>query len=810
VIDKIKRKITWVKSSNFLAGLALFFASLLFFYDLFDGRNLLTERDLGPYFIPPRFFWVESIKQGDFPLWNPYQFSGHPFFANPQHAILYPLNTLFFLLPFDVAFNAIIILHFFLGGLFTYLFLKDLKANTTGSLISGLVFMLSGYLLSVHSLLNTLLSVIWTPLIMMYFRRAILSPGLKNEILTSVFITISFLGGGIEVVYGNFIILLSMVIFFSPDGETQRRGQWKKICLGVRSLLIISILFFLLSAVQLLPFLELFHHSIRGSGISYQEATTWSLAPKDVILFFLPDAYGYFLDMKKYWINQCWFKTLYTGGLPFILSLIFFLSSEREKSGMNGLGKSRKFYLFLMIFSIFLALGKYNPFYLYVFKYIPFFNGLRYPVKFLYIFILVLSITAGLGFQRLTESLKESGGRRLKNILIIFSLIFGLFLLFLVINHNGIEQFLKLRKIDFPDFNYLSVNLFHIKRFFFYIALFFLLLRIGDGVRWKGWAKLLLIFFLTADLFGNMGYYGKEKTSDYFEKNKILEIISSDQGDFRIVSTPKTTSFDTPILIAKASHLDILKEKSLPSLNVIYRLHDIWGIDVIHLKRVDDLYKAFTSTPSISTTNLLDLYSVKYIVSITPLGENPRFELVYAGLEGLQGRRKDLLKENTIKLYRYRNAFPRGFFVKDFNVMEDSRKILSAMIRKKFDPRKEVYLEERPTWTVTEGRPYKNNGLTKKVKFISESNNRLQLLVRTRKKGLLVLSDTYFPGWKVFVNGKKEKVYRANYNFRSIPLKAGKYDIQFIYDPITFKIGIFVSLFTLAGIIIYFVKKMSR
>ena len=214
--DKIKGKTKWVRSTDFLAGLTLFFASLLFFYDLFGGRYLLTERDLGPYFIPPRFFWVESIKHGDFPLWNPYQFSGHPFFANPQHAILYPFNGLFFLLPFDVAFNAIIILHFFLGGLFTYLFLKDLKVNSTGALISGLIFMLSGYLLSVHSLLTILLSSVWTPLIMMFFRRAINGQGFKNEIFTAIFITISFLGGGIEIVYGNFFVLLFMVIF-SPS-----------------------------------------------------------------------------------------------------------------------------------------------------------------------------------------------------------------------------------------------------------------------------------------------------------------------------------------------------------------------------------------------------------------------------------------------------------------------------------------------------------------------------------------------------------------------------------------------------------------
>jgi hypothetical protein len=160
MINSIKGIVKGVKSTDFLAGLALFFAAILFFYDIFTGRWLFTERDLAPYFIPPRFFWVESIINGDFPLWNPYQFSGHPFFANPQYTVLYPFNGLFLILPFDVAFNAIIILHFFLGGLFTYLLLRDLKAGSTGSIISAVIFMLSGYLLSLHSLLTILLSVI--------------------------------------------------------------------------------------------------------------------------------------------------------------------------------------------------------------------------------------------------------------------------------------------------------------------------------------------------------------------------------------------------------------------------------------------------------------------------------------------------------------------------------------------------------------------------------------------------------------------------------------------------------------------------
>ncbi|MFB3887247.1 MAG: hypothetical protein ACE144_18640, partial [Thermodesulfobacteriota bacterium] len=675
MINKTEKKTGWVKSTDVLAGLAFFLTSLFFFYDLLVGRYLLTERDLGSYFIPPRFFWVESIKHGEFPLWNPYQFSGHPFFANPQHAVLYPFNSLFFLLPFDLAFNAVILLHFFLGGLFTYFLLRDSRVSPTGSLLSGLIFMLSGYLLSVHSLLTILLSVIWTPLIMIFCRRAMVQPGLKNEIFTAIFITLSFLGGGIEIVYGNFFLLFFMMIFsFSPMGGhsgpslqyTNEVGEtlcglpkWKVACSRCRSLFIVSVIFLFLSAVQLVPFLELFHHSIRGSGISYSEATIWSFAPKDALLFFLPDVYGYFLDMKKYWVNQCWFKTLYTGGLPFILSLIFFIFGRPTGEPDRGVPQEaatgnrhdrgsifdggRKFYAAIILFSLFLSLGQYNPLYPYVFKYFPFFNGIRYPVKFLYLFILFVSVTAGLGFQRLTEFSRERGHRGFKNILIFFSLLSGLFLLFSAIGHKEVEQFLQGRGIDFPDFNHLAVNLFHAKRFLFYLTIFFLFLRIGHEARWKGWARILLLFFLAGDLFGNMGFYGKEESSAYFKKTKIQETVSLDKGSFRVFATAKTISPDTPILIGEGSLLDFFREKHLPSLNMLHRLHDLWGIDVIRLKRVDVLYKLFTITPSISATNLIDLYGVKYVISAVPIEKEPCFELIYSRLEGLQGKKEDLL-----------------------------------------------------------------------------------------------------------------------------------------------------------------------
>jgi hypothetical protein len=270
---------------------------------------------------------------------------------------------------------------------------------------------------------------------------------------------------------------------------------------------------------------------------------------------------------------------------------------------------------------------------------------------------------------------------------------------------------------------------------------------------------------------------------------------------------------DSTILINDPTYSNLLKERNLPSMNLFYSLHDIWGIDVIRVKRTDELYRIFIAAPSISTTHLIDLYGVKYITSVTPLEEKNKFELIYARLEGLQGKMKDLLKKNTIKLYKNRSPLPRAWLVRDFKVL-DSKTILSRMTSKDFRPDREVLLEEKPKWggeaiggrrgpplrkTNDVGEPL--SGLSQSVEIISESNNRLRLRVKAKEDALLLLSDTYYPGWKAFVDGTPQKIYQADYAFRAVPLNPGTHRVEFIYDPMSFKLGVGVTILGILGCI---------
>src|SRR6266446_1766036 len=61
---------------------------------------------------------------GHFPLWNPYLFGGMPYVAAMHGDIFYPTFLLRMVLPTDVAMTLGLIIQVFLGGCFTYLFLR--------------------------------------------------------------------------------------------------------------------------------------------------------------------------------------------------------------------------------------------------------------------------------------------------------------------------------------------------------------------------------------------------------------------------------------------------------------------------------------------------------------------------------------------------------------------------------------------------------------------------------------------------------------------------------------------------------------
>ena len=741
-----------------------------FFSDILWRGGLFTERDLGLYFIPPRHFWVESLHGGEFPLWNPLNFGGYPFFATLQPGVFYPPNILFFILPFNDAFNWVIISHFFLAGAFTYAFLRFLDAERGASFLGAVVFLLGGYLLSLHNLLSALLSVAWLPLVLLLFGRALRSNSLWNAAWAGVVLAVSFLGGGVETVLGICAALGLMAVFARSFGGN--------VVFGIKALVITGLVFAGLTAIQLIPFLELSRLSIRQNGLSYQEATIWSASPMDFISFLVPDPYGSMAsDIQKYWMRQSWLKTLYVGGLPFLLALIYIVKGK----------KGRYFWIVLGAASLFLAMGGFNPLYPYLYKFIPGVNKIRYPVKFLFLGMFSLCVMAGLGLQRLLDAVQRGEGKRFQWTAIILAVTAAVVFFLLYIQNDRVIAFLKGAGFDTPTYNDVRVNFHNLKRMIFYVVVSCMVLWIITKTRGSRYAVAALCLVMVFDLFGNFGYYVSVDPRLYFSDNWSVRQVKARLGEYRAFTTPLTSEPTATIVAPNIINGALIQRVLAHAVNLNYGIRDMWGAEVMRLKRTDDLYLALKGSPSIDATRILDFFSTKYVISTKPIA-SPYFTLVGADIEGLEGGREKLLNEQTIKLYRNKRVLPRAILVTAYRVEPDPAAALALLSRRNFDPAKTVVLEELPIWDTaipSNTAPKRPSG----AKILSERNNEVDVQARVMRPSLLYLADTFYPGWKAYVDGIKTKIYLANYNFRAVPLPPGEHQVEFRYQPLSFYIG---------------------
>jgi uncharacterized membrane protein YfhO len=74
-----------------------------------------------------------------------------------------------------------------------------------------------------------------------------------------------------------------------------------------------------------------------------------------------------------------------------------------------------------------------------------------------------------------------------------------------------------------------------------------------------------------------------------------------------------------------------------------------------------------------------------------------------------------------------------------------------------------------------------------------ESPTRYRMTVRRSNPGWLVISQARYPGWKARIGGREVPLLRANYAFNAITLPEGTSEIEFAYEPTSFRLGLWIS-----------------
>lgn len=777
---------------SLLPPLILAALSFAYFSDVLLSDTVFSFRDLSRYYYPLRLFAVNLMKSGSFPFWNPYVASGHPLFATLQSVVLYPLSIIYYLGNFDTAFNIFVILHVFLGGLFFYFLMRDLKFDQSSALISAIVFSFSGYFISVINLTTTLAAAIWFPLIFLFYNRLLKDGKFIYLVLVSVFLGFMFLGGEPTPLYATIFLLgLYTLIVSRVDNKSFPKALFPYIlCIGI---------FILLFSFQIVPFLELIKLSDRAAS-SFDKATYWSFHPRNTIDFLLPFFHGPLRLQIDGQLRQEWLLFSYFGIVPVVLFLISFIF-RRDKYTF--------FFKICFIIGLIFAFGRFTPLYKFFYKYMPGFGFIRYPVKFFFINAASFAYLCGAGFSEYREKIKAHNLKFLKFIKRLFIAGFiAAILLFL--SYAFREQILSLisdysTRLEISDgsgsrkfYATLLANFFNFRRMLVFFILGALFMFIGSRKKIKQTIfASLIVGLIFIDLYGgkNIDVNPVVSREVLHTTTSNIRILKEDNSLFRIYTSSRQNKVNEILKGATYEEAMLNSADNLcPNRPMDHGIYGARGYLSVRKANYAKVLMLADTAPLPSSTNILNMLNVKYI--LTP--------------KKINDRTCRLVSRGSSYLYKNKNALNRVYLVPDYILLKEEIDIANRLKSKKFNPAKEVILEEEPML-----RSCQPSVVSRKekeyVNIINYGANEVIIKANVKKEPkFLVLADNYYPGWEVEVDGRKDKIYKANFILRGVYLAPGKHTVRFFYNPVSFKIGLAISLITAVSLIIIGVKIRAK
>jgi hypothetical protein len=717
----------------------------LYFYPIIFEGNTFFFRDIHHYAYPMKLHIARSWAMGEWPYWYPNLFQGAPLMSLMHPGVFYPPSALFLLEDFFFAFNTYFLFHHLVLMGSVFVLCQYWGRSVPASLCASLTALLGGFFLSLASVYNQFQSAVWFPLILLMWHRFTDSGNRKYFCGAGVFLALQVLGGGPENAIFSVLLIYSYSLYVT--GNENRKFIQKTlevIALGAVALA--------LSALQWIPTYHLLQETTRSVGINYDISTTYSLNPKTLLDLFLPENFTYFLERMGVGMDY-FVHSFYMGIIP-----IFVLC------GCLLVGKKQKVIRFwLMVFGVgvFFSLGKYNPLYPVIHEWVPLFSMFKYPQKFFLLCAFALVFLTAWALDRFVEELKnkKAGIKKLLIALMITAMtVAGMF--GVDVDRAGLESLLILLLLGLGIF-----------------ALYF------EKIKPTGFFSLLLVL-MVMDLMGkNAMLMPLIDRTFYTDPPPLAQRLGGTADSYRIYNgmLPIKRERQKPSLKKKSDSsqssrqtfnlLDIqlaTRDQVYPNLGAIYGLAYVEGSATLMLKNSLLWYESFQLPDNDRKKRVLQRSNVKYWVTEDyeqfPSSQNPR---------GIK------------KVVEFEDVLPRAFLVGHSRVVSDAE-LLDTYYDAAFEPLNEVLLTEQ-----VELKNEKN--FSGQVEQVSYHPNRVSIKTSQNGEGILVLLDSWFPGWKVEVDGKPERIFKANHFYRGVKLGPGNHRIEFSYEPVGLKMGVAIS-----------------
>ncbi len=787
-------------------------------------------------------FTVQSLRERDIPLWNPYLFAGVPFLAAGQHSALYPLSALFYILPLPRAYGLFTVLQLWLAGASMYFFVRVLRLKRFPALVAAITYQLSAFFVVSVVFTMIIAAAAWLPALLAIIE--IMVRKQENRGSDAYVPILPVVGGaialGLQILAGHPEILVYTLMVMAAYALLRlvllswRQKAWKPaarlaVWMGFMVGLGVG-----LGSVQLIPMVELVTRSFREGSVTYQDVVGWSYPSRQAITFLVPDFFGnpahhgYYDLVSRHWVSVdriFWgIKNYveagsYVGILPLLLALVAIVGSVRRMPGRGII------WIFGGLATVSLLFVFGTPLYAVLYHALPGIKQLHSPFRWVFPYTLSIAVLAGYGVSVLDQRSKPQPRAephlpsRIENGITWFALVSGCtlvigLLIVLIVPSSFVplaDRFLA--SVEKAQEAFASGQMFLSYQWPLFLTLGLLLLGSGIVLRLSRtsiqaklpwWPRLriplwkpLAAVVVAADLL----YFGAgfNPSADpawlRFTPPSIEFLREQAEGaepwrltTYRPAGSTKTLNPNIPW---SQGLQDVRGYDSIIPAQYVGYMRSIEGQGELLYNQIAAIYGAENlSSP------LLDLLTVRFVVTE---GEIPNldYELVYEG---------------EVRIYENVDVLPRAFALPRAEIV--SPEDLPTRLHS-FDPRQSILLEQGALAAV-ESRPTADPWPLQPATVVTYSSNVVFVDVEMPGPGWLVLADSYFPGWKAYrsapdvrIPGPKDEpageteiqIVRADGNFRAVWLDEGAHRVRFKYTPMSFKLGLYGSF--LAAVVLF-------
>ena len=762
------------------------------------GSHAFFFRDFGTLAYPAAHYQREQFWGGRLPLWNPLSNCGTPFLAQWNTLTLYPLSLLYLLLPLPWSLNWFCLLHWWLGGMGMFWLVRGWVGCRLAAAFAGVAFVFGGVSLSSHVYPNYLVTLGWMPWVVGLVNRAWCKGGRLIPLAAGVG-GLQMLSGAPELILQTWGLLLALWFGGTAVQLWQHRGGRRcpspagagegspaagarpgggSSSTGWRSpwpamlwrFPLVVLLVAGLTAVQMLPFLDLLAHSQRGSGYA---TGFWSMPGWGWANLLLPLFHCFSTPQGVYFqAGQAFLISYYPGVGVVVLGLLGVLGrGEQRVRLLGGLG----------CLSLVLALGPSGWLYPRLREIVPLLEVVRYPIKFVYLGAFVAPVLAAYGIVAADRPRGE--GRAFSQAWAVGSLATVLLALM-----ASLLWFVY--RYPYPGDQWTATWHNALVRALVLVATVAAVVWRGAGREAVGaltdpaasvarrgppWGRrlagLALLFLLWADLQTQTPWLTPLVPNAAYTAEVTELRPKPEPGGVRAMITPRA-------------------ERLLQTRTLRGFLPDFLGSRLAlwsNLNLLDDI-------PKVNGAATLQLRAEAEVEAWLYATATNR----YRPLERFLGVAYTSSPGNPVEWVAQTNCLPLAT-IGQAPVFASGAETLRRLLSPEFTPAQVVYLPLEAKGVVAAGRDASARILTQRF-----SPQRIDLVVRTSTPTLLSVAQSYYHPWRAWVDDAPTTVWQANYAFQAVALPGGTHRIRLVYHDRRFELGAWISVVTALGMIAAF------